>query len=55
MDVNTEFMNKITYLLGAGASFGKRDANGNIIRGVPIISEIGNAITQIRDKIIENS
>lgn len=44
-------MNKITYLLGAGASFGQRASNGDIIGGVPVISEIGLATRQIINKI----
>lgn len=37
-------MNKITYILGAGASYGERDKEGEIKRGVPIISEFSIAI-----------
>ena len=37
----------VTYLLGAGASFGNRETNGCIIRGVPIVSELDMAIKQV--------
>lgn len=33
-------MSKTIYYLGAGASYGKRDENGTIIEGMPIVSEI---------------
>ncbi len=33
-------MSKTIYYLGAGASFGKRDSNGGILEGIPIVSEI---------------
>lgn len=40
-------MAKITYLLGAGASFGERTEDGNIVRGVPIVSEFRKAISRL--------
>ena len=33
-------MSKILYLMGAGASRGKRDEYGNILEGLPVVSEI---------------
>ncbi len=33
-------MSKTIYYIGAGASFGKRDENGTIIEGVPVVAEI---------------
>lgn len=33
-------MSKILYLMGAGASIGKRDENGNVLEGLPVVSEI---------------
>lgn len=50
-------MSKITYLWGAGASFGKRLNRGQkpdedyIVRGVPVISEFENAIDDVIRKI----
>jgi len=47
-------MSKVTYLLGAGASYGKRkyDEKGEAIeRGLPIIHEIPMAINQILRKL----
>lgn len=44
-------MSKVTYLLGAGASFGERkiDENGSkrFIRGLPILSEFEEAVNQL--------
>ncbi|MCL1625734.1 hypothetical protein [Bacteroides caecicola] len=45
-------MNKITYLLGAGASYGERSKSGEIIKGVPIISEFEKAIKFVIDSLI---
>ena len=39
-------MSKVTYLWGAGASFGER-IEGEIIRGIPIISEFLNATSRL--------
>lgn len=39
-------MSKVTYLWGAGASFGER-IEGRIIRGIPIISEFLNATSSL--------
>ena len=33
-------MSKTIYFIGAGASYGKRDDKGNVIEGIPIVSEI---------------
>lgn len=46
-------MSKVTYLLGAGASFGKRHEDGSIERGVPIISEFANELEDILKEINE--
>jgi len=40
-------MSKIVYLLGAGASYGERDEQKIILRGVPIVSEISDTIKQV--------
>lgn len=45
-------MSKITYLFGAGASYGERGENGVILKGVPIISEFNKAISLIRTSLI---
>lgn len=37
-------MSKITYILGAGASYGERNDKGGIINGMPIVSEIRRCI-----------
>ncbi len=44
-------MNQIVYLLGAGASYGERDNNNQIKRGVPIVSEFEKTIDIIISKI----
>lgn len=41
-------MAKVTYLLGAGASYGERDKENNILRGMPIVSELGNALSSFQ-------
>ncbi len=46
-------MNKITYLFGAGASYGERSELGAIIKGVPIISEFEKAIKFVIDSLTE--
>ncbi len=38
-------MAKVTYLLGAGASYGERDKENNILRGMPVVSELGDALS----------
>lgn len=37
-------MSKIIYLLGAGASYGKRDPKGSIVEGLPIVNEISEQL-----------
>lgn len=37
-------MAKVTYLLGAGASYGERDKENNIVRGLPVVSELSKAL-----------
>lgn len=45
-------MSKVTYLWGAGASFGERSEKGNIVRGVPIISEFPKAISSLISSLL---
>lgn len=40
-------MSKVTYLLGAGASAGKRTESGSIIEGLPCVNEIPKSISEI--------
>lgn len=44
-------MSKTIYYIGAGASYGKRDANGNVIEGIPIVSEIAKEFAAFREYI----
>lgn len=44
-------MSKTIYYLGAGASFGKRSNLGNILEGMPVVSEIPSQINDFRDYI----
>lgn len=44
-------MSKTIYFLGAGASYGKRDVNGNIQEGLPVVSEIPSEIDAFRSFI----
>lgn len=44
-------MSKTIYYLGAGASFGKRDSSGNILEGLPVVSEIPSRFDAFRDWI----
>ena len=37
-------MANVTYLIGAGASAGKRDDNGHIVEGLPCVNEIPNRL-----------
>lgn len=48
-------MNKITYIWGAGASYGERDKIGEITRGVPIISEFSTVIHSLMKLLSEKS
>ena len=51
-------MSKVTYLLGAGASYGERENNHgtNIIkRGVPIISEFASTIQYLISNLVNNA
>lgn len=48
-------MSKITYLLGAGASYGERGEDGTIVKGVPIISEFNSAIESLRVSLINRN
>jgi hypothetical protein len=45
-------MSKIVYLIGAGASFGKRDKENKIVEGLPIVEEIPSRIQFLIHKII---
>ena len=40
-------MAKVTYLLGAGASAGKRTEIGSIIEGLPCVNEINSSLLNI--------
>ena len=40
-------MANVTYLIGAGASAGKRDEHGNIYEGLPCVNEISNCLWDI--------
>ena len=44
-------MSKTIYYLGAGASYGKRDEQGAIIEGIPVVSEIPARFDAFRDSI----
>lgn len=46
-------MSKVTYLLGAGASFGQRDKENKILRGVPTICEFARELEDILNDIDE--
>lgn len=46
-------MSKIIYLLGAGASYGRRDPKGSIIEGLPIVNEISEQLGFIIELIKE--
>ena len=41
-------MSKVVYLLGAGASYGKRNGMGTIIEGLPIMNEIKRELNEFR-------
>jgi hypothetical protein len=44
-------MSKTIYYLGAGASYGKRDNNGAILEGVPVVAEIPKEYEAFKDFI----
>ena len=44
-------MSRTIYYIGAGASRGKRDDKGNILEGVPVVSEIPNEFAAFREFI----
>lgn len=48
-------MSKFVYLFGAGASYGKRDSNNDIIEGLPIVDEFSAQIQRFMSKIITES
>ena len=48
-------MSKVTYLLGAGASYGKVDASQNHVSGVPIVRELPTAIDTLINAIENGS
>lgn len=41
-------MSKTIYYIGAGASFGKRDENGAILEGIPVVAEIPKEFAAFR-------
>lgn len=46
-------MSKTIYYIGAGASFGKRDENGAILEGVPVVAEIPKEFAAFRKFIAD--
>lgn len=46
-------MSKTVYYIGAGASFGKRDENGIILEGVPVVAEIPREFSTFRRYIAD--
>lgn len=45
-------MNKVIYLLGAGASYGSREkGTEKIERGVPLVNELSSTIDQLCDEL----
>lgn len=48
-------MSKTIYYLGAGASYGKRDNNGAILEGVPVVAEIPKEYEAFKDFAIRYS
>lgn len=44
-------MSKVLYLMGAGASRGRRDSDNNIIEGLPIVSEIPCQLERVISRI----
>ncbi len=44
-------MSKTIYYIGAGASFGKRDENGTILEGLPVVAEIPKEFAAFRQFI----
>ena len=46
-------MSKTIYYIGAGASFGKRDENGAIMEGVPVVAEIPKEFAAFRKFITD--
>ena len=44
-------MSKTIYYLGAGASFGRRDNEGKVLEGIPVVSEIPSHFDAFRDYI----
>lgn len=44
-------MSETIYYLGAGASVGKRDNNGDILEGIPVVSEIPERFDAFRETI----
>jgi len=47
-------MSKTIYYIGAGASYGKRDKNGAILEGIPVVAEIPKEFAAFR-KFIEDA
>lgn len=44
-------MSKTIYYIGAGASYGKRNKNGDVIEGIPVVAEIAREFVIFRDYI----
>ena len=44
-------MSKTIYYIGAGASYGKRNENGDVIEGIPVVAEIAKEFAAFREYI----
>lgn len=44
-------MSKTIYYIGAGASYGKRNDNGDVIEGIPVVAEIAREFAAFREFI----
>lgn len=44
-------MSKTIYYIGAGASYGKRNENGGVIEGIPVVAEIAKEFAAFREFI----
>ena len=44
-------MSKTIYYIGAGASYGKRNENGGVIEGIPLVAEIPKEFSEFRECI----
>ena len=44
-------MSKTIYYIGAGASYGKRNENGDVVEGIPVVAEIAREVVVFREYI----